>query len=86
MISLDSTTTANHPTNPTIIFECNDFRRDTGLLLLMRKKDSKFEIHLHNDYTHDAIAMVISINDLVKMFESLEEYFLKIQVESYNND
>jgi hypothetical protein len=84
MISLDSTSTTNPPptnqTNNIIIFECNDFRRDTGLLLLKRK-DSKFEIHLHNDYTNDAIAMVLSIEDLGKMFESLEEYFLKSQIE-----
>jgi len=60
--------------DPTIIFECSDTRRDTGLLLLKRK-DSKFELHLHNDYTNQALAMVLSINDFAKMFESLEEYF-----------
>lgn len=68
-------------TEPTIIFECNDIRRDTGLLLLKRKKDSKFELHLHDDYTNDAIAMVLSIEDLAKMFESLEEYFVREQTE-----
>ena len=64
MSSLDSTTsTTNNPTNPTstIIFECSDIRRDTGLLLLKRKDPDKFEIHLYNDYTSDAIAMVLSI-------------------------
>ena len=59
-----------------IIFECNDFSRDTGLILLKQKKDpNKYEIHLHDDYTHNAIAMVLDIKDLQKMFESLEEYF-----------
>ena len=82
MSSLDNTATTtnhhHHTSNPptTIIFECSDFRRDTGLLLLKRKKDpNKFEIHLYNDYTSDAIAMVLSIEDLAKMFDSLEEYF-----------
>ena len=78
MSSLDSTaSTNNHPTNSTttIIFECKDFRRDTGLLLFKRQKDSKFEIHLYNDYTMDAIAMVLSIEDLAKMFESVKEHF-----------
>jgi hypothetical protein len=72
-----------NPTDPIIIFECSDFRRDTGLILLKRKNDKKFELHLHNDYTNDAIAMVLSIEDLAKMFESLEEYFLKAQIETY---
>jgi hypothetical protein len=67
-----------------IIFECNDFRRDTGLLLLKRKSDKKFELHLPNDYTNDAIAMILSIEDLTKMFESLEEYFLKTQIDIYD--
>jgi hypothetical protein len=69
-----------------IIFECNDFRRDTGLILLKRTKNSnnndKFEIHLHDDYTNQAIAMILDIKDLARMFESLEEYFLKTQIES----
>jgi hypothetical protein len=68
--------------NPHIIlFKCNDFRRDTGLLLLKREgDDNKFELHLHNDYTNNAIAMVLSIEDLGKMFESLEEYFVREQI------
>jgi hypothetical protein len=77
--SLDASTT-------TIIFECSDVRRDTGLPLLKQKKDpsNKFELHLYNDYTkNQAIAMVLSIEDLAKMFESLDEYFLKAQIESY---
>lgn len=66
-----------------IIIECNDLRRDTGLILLKRKKDERFELHLHNDYTNQAIAMILDIKDFAKMFESLEEYFLKAQIESY---
>jgi hypothetical protein len=69
---------------PSIIFECNDLRRDTGLILLKRKTDEKFEVHLHNDYTNDAIAMVLSKEDLTKMFESLDEYFLKAQIDVYD--
>src|SRR5215203_6154647 len=67
--------------DPTIIiFECNDVRRDTGLLLLLKRKkdnDNKFELHLHNDYytCQAIIAMVLSIEDLARMFESLGEYF-----------
>ena len=76
MSSSDNTITSYHPTNPTIIFECSDFKRDTGLLLLKRK-DSQFEIHLHNDLPNDAIAMVLSTEDLEKMFDSLEDYFPK---------
>jgi hypothetical protein len=71
--------------SPDIIFECNDLRQDTGLLLLKRKKEddeNKFELHLHNDYTNQAIAMILDIKDLAKMFESLEEYFVKAQIES----
>ena len=63
-----------------IIFECNDIRRDTGLLLLKRKSDgdeNKFELHLHDDYTNQAIAMILDIKDFARMFESLEEYFSK---------
>ena len=85
MISLDRTFNSDHhPTNSTtIIFECNDMRRDTtGLLLLKRKNDeNKFQINLYNDYTSDAIAMVLSIKDLAKMFDSLEEYFVKMQID-----
>jgi hypothetical protein len=66
--------------DPTIVFECSDIRRDMGLLLLKRT-DSKFELHLHNDYTNQAIAMVLSIEDFAKMFESLEEYFQREQIE-----
>ena len=63
----------------TIIFECNDFRRDTGLLLLKQnnKKDDKFELHLYNDYINNTITMVLDIKDLQRMFESLEEYFVR---------
>ena len=62
-------------------------RLDTGLLLLKRKKDpNKFEIHLYNDYTSDAIAIVLSIEDLAKMFDSLEEYFIKVQVVVESNE
>jgi hypothetical protein len=42
------------PPSPDIIFECSDVRRDTGLILLKRTKNSnndKFELHLYNDYT-----------------------------------
>jgi hypothetical protein len=67
-----------------IIFECNDIRRDTGLILLKRKSDEKFELHLHDDYTNQAIAMVLDIKDFAKMFESLEEYFLKAQIDDSN--
>lgn len=73
MSSLDSTTYTNHhPSNPptTIIFECIYFRRDIGLLLLKRK-DSKFEIHLHNDYINDVIEMVLDIKDFKKFLDSL---------------
>ena len=45
--------------DPTIVFECSDFTRDMGLLLLKRKNDDKFELHLHNDYTKQALAMVL---------------------------
>ena len=73
-------------TDPTIIFEYSDTRRDTGLLLLKQKNsndENKFELHLYNDYTNQAIAMILDIKDLARMFESLEEYFLKAQIESY---
>jgi hypothetical protein len=46
--------------------------------LLKQKKDpsNKFELHLHDDYTkNQAIAMILDIKDLARMFESLEEYF-----------
>jgi hypothetical protein len=74
-----------NPTDPIIIFECSDVRRDTGLLLLKRKKDhdeNKFELHLHNDYTNQAIAIILDIKDFARMFESLEEYFINAQIES----
>jgi hypothetical protein len=77
--SSSSETTASDPTTTIIIFECNDFRRDnTGLILLKRTKSNneKFELHLHDDYTkNQAIAMILDIKDLARMFESLEEYF-----------
>jgi hypothetical protein len=73
-----------NPTDPIIIFECSDVRHDTGLLLLKQtKSDSKFEIHLHNDYTNQAIAMILDIKDFARMFEALNEYFLKEQIESF---
>ena len=80
MVSLDSTT--NPTSNQTIIiFECSDIRRDMGLLLLLKRKkdnDNKFELHLHNHYTCQAIiAMVLSLEDLARMFESLEEYCIR---------
>ena len=71
---------SSNPTDPIIIFECSDVRRDTGLLLLKRKSDEKFELHLHNDYTNDAIAMILDIKDIARMFESLEEYFQREQI------
>lgn len=53
--------------NPNIVFECSDFRRDTGLLLLKQKSDDKFELHLHNDYTNQVkIAMILDIKDLLE--------------------
>jgi hypothetical protein len=84
MIPESSTASLDASTTTTIIFECSDFRRDTGLLLLKQKKDplNKFELHLYNDYTNQAIAMVLDIKDLARMFESLEEYFIKMQIES----
>lgn len=66
--------------NPTIVFECLDSRRDTGLLLLKRRRDDKFEIHLYDDYTNNAIAIVLELKDLARMFESLEEYFVREQI------
>jgi len=50
--------------DPTIVFECSDFTRDMGLLLLKRKNDDKFELHLHNDYTKQALAMVLELETL----------------------
>ena len=91
MISLDSTTSSSTTTNPypnptIIIFECNNVKRDTGLLLLKQKNsnnENKFELHLYNDYTkNQAIAMILDIKDFARMFESLEEYFIKAQIES----
>lgn len=49
---------SSYTSSPSIIFECNDFRRDTGLLLLKRKNDQKFELHLHDDYANQAIVMI----------------------------
>ena len=66
--------------DPTIIFECSDVKKDTGLLLLKRKKDDRFEIYLHNDYTNKVIAMVLDIRDFAKMFDALEEYFQREQI------
>ena len=60
-----------------IIFECSDVRRDMGLLLLKRNNDDKFELHLHNDYTDQAIAMVLSIEDFANMCDALGPYFLQ---------
>ena len=65
------------PPTTNIVFECSDIKRDMGLLLLKRKIDDKFELHLHNDYTSQAIAMVLSIEDFVNMFDALGPYFLQ---------
>jgi hypothetical protein len=59
-----------------IIFECNDLRQDTGLLLLKQTKnnnENKFELHLHDDYINQAIAMILDIKDFARMFESFSE-------------
>jgi hypothetical protein len=64
-----------------IVFESCDSRRDMGLLLLKRKGDFKFELHLLNDYTNQAIAMVLELNDFAKMFDALQEYFIEKQIE-----
>ena len=61
--------------DPVIVFECCDIRRDISLLLLKRKNDDKFELHLHNDYTNQALAMVLEINELGRMFDALQDYF-----------
>jgi hypothetical protein len=37
--------------------------------------ENKFELHLYNEYTNQAIAMILDIKDLARMFESLEDYF-----------
>ena len=50
------------------------------------KSDSKFELHLYNDYTNQAIAMILDIKDFARMFEALDEYFLKEQIESFDNN
>ena len=71
----------SNPNSTNIVFECSDFKRDTGFLLLKRKGEGKFEIHLHNDYTNQAIAMVLELKDFARMFESLEEYFQREQIE-----
>ena len=63
------------PPTTNIVFECSDVRRDMGLLLLKRKIDDKFELHLHNEYTDQAIAMVLSIEDFANMFDALGPYF-----------
>lgn len=48
---IKSSLDASSFSSPSIVFECNDFRRDiVGLILLKRKSDSKFELYLHNDY------------------------------------
>jgi hypothetical protein len=79
--SLDISSTSTTNADPIIVFECSDLRRDMGLLLLKRKNDDKFELHLHNDYTCQAIAMVLEINDLGRMFDCLQDYFIEKQVE-----
>jgi hypothetical protein len=80
---IPNTAESSHSLDTLIIFECNDTRQDTGLIFLKRNKsdENKFELHLHNDYTNQAIVIVLDIKDLVKMFESLEEYFLKAQID-----
>ena len=65
--------------NPNIIFKCNNFRRGIELLLLKQKTDFKFELHLHNSYTNQAMAMVLEINELGRMFDALQEYFVRVQ-------
>jgi hypothetical protein len=52
------------------------------MILLKPKKDERFKLDLHNDYTNQRIAMILDIKVFSKMFESLEEYFLKAQIES----
>jgi hypothetical protein len=38
---------------------------------------------LYNDYyTNQAIAMILDVKDFAKMFEALEEYFLKEQIDN----
>jgi hypothetical protein len=56
--------------DPIIIFECNEVRRDTGLILLKRKSnddddENKFELHLHNDYTNQASKLYL--NSIITM-------------------
>lgn len=77
MIYSGNTSITTNPNQTNIVFECSDLRRDMGLLLLKRKKDEKFELHLHNHYTCQALAMVLSLEDLARMFESLEEYCIR---------
>ena len=36
-----------------------------------------FQLHLYDGYNDIALVMNIDINEFAKMFESLEEYFLK---------
>ncbi len=60
--------------NPNTIFEYRDIQRDMSLLLFKRT-DNKFELHLHNDYTNQALAIVLDIKEFARMFESLAGYF-----------
>jgi hypothetical protein len=60
--------------NPNTIFEFRDIQRGMSLLLFKRI-DNKFEIHLHNDYTNQALAMVLDIKEFARMFDSLAGYF-----------
>ena len=73
-----SSSITTEDTSSSIVFECSDIRRDMGLLLLKRK-DLKFELHLHNDYTDQAMAMVLELKDFANMFDVLEEYFVREQ-------
>ncbi|HJT84320.1 MAG TPA: hypothetical protein VJ697_07545 [Nitrososphaeraceae archaeon] len=60
--------------NPNTIFEFMD--KQCGMsLLLFKRTDNKFEIHLHNDYTNQALAMVLDIKEFAGIFNSLAEYF-----------
>ena len=60
--------------NPNTIFEFRDIQRGMSLLLFKRT-DNKFEIHLHNDYTNQALAMALDIKEFAGIFNSLAEYF-----------
>ena len=60
--------------NSNTIFELRDIQRGMSLLIFKRT-DNKVEIHLHNDYTNQTLAMVLDIKEFAGMFESLDGYF-----------